>query len=133
MEQEPNNGKTVLNTLANGNLTKPVDKENSGMLMVIFLKGLGLTIKRTDSVFILTKMEQNTKAIGKTICSTGRAKSRGRMALDMKESIAMARNMDKAITFGTMVQSMMGSGLITKLKDMGSTNGRMVVYSRDIG
>ena len=38
MVMELNNGKMVLNTSVNGNLTKPVDKANSGMLMVIFSK-----------------------------------------------------------------------------------------------
>ena len=41
MVTELNNGKMVLNMSVSGNLTKPADKENSGMLMAIFSKANG--------------------------------------------------------------------------------------------
>lgn len=86
-----------------------------------------------DLVFIPIKMEPNTKDIGKTICNTDMAKNHGQTAQSTRESIATGRSMGKGITSGTTAPSMMDNGLITKLKAMASTSGRMDVCLQDIG
>lgn len=59
-------GLMVLNMKVVGEITKQKDKENSYMLMEIYLKENGLMIKLMDMVFIFIKTELNMKATGRT-------------------------------------------------------------------
>lgn len=59
-------GQMELNMKVVGEITKQKDKENSYMLMEIYLKENGLMIKLMDMVFIFIKTELNMKATGRT-------------------------------------------------------------------
>lgn len=59
-------GLMELNMKVVGEITKQKDKENSYMLMEIYLKENGLMIKLMDMVFIFIKTELNMKATGRT-------------------------------------------------------------------
>ena len=53
-----------------GWITKLTALEYSIMLMVIFTRGIGQTIKQMDSVFTYTRTEQSTKENGNKISKT---------------------------------------------------------------
>ena len=57
-------------TKGTGLTTRLKGKENSHILMVTTMKEIGLMIRLMGMVFMsTTKLEQNTKVTGKTICS----------------------------------------------------------------
>ena len=114
MDMVLKNGRMGLNTLVNGNLTRPVVRVNSGMLMETYLKGNGLMIKQMASEYILIKMVLNMKDHGRMIYNMAMARNLGLMAQSMKENILKVKNMDKGIISGMMDQNMMGNGQIIK-------------------
>ena len=59
MDSGNRSGEMALFTRVNGRITKPMEREGSSMLMVMFMKEIGLTIEPMDMACILFMMEHN--------------------------------------------------------------------------
>ena len=64
--------------------------------------------------FTLTKMVLCTKAIGKMILNVVPELKLGQKAQNMRACMLMDKNMDKVLTNGLMVQSILVTGIKTK-------------------
>jgi len=58
-------GQMERNTKVIGEIIKLMEMESFGILMEIYFKGNGSTIKQMDGVYIYMQMVQNMKEIGK--------------------------------------------------------------------
>jgi len=77
-------------------------------------------IKQTVMAFILTLMEQNTRAFGKMIYSMARERKYGQMVQSMKENTRKVKSMALDSMYGQMEVHMRVIGLTIKL--MGKVN-----------
>ncbi len=75
---------------ASGVKIKLMAKASSGMLTAIFMMASGRTTKLMAMASTLTLMGRNTRATGRTICSTEEGWKLGVMAVSTKESIRKA-------------------------------------------
>lgn len=80
-------GQMVPDMKANGSGTRPTDKENSGMLMVMSTKAIGKTIKLMVWEPMFMSTVPNTKDIGKMISRRATVSSHGVMEANTKVAI----------------------------------------------
>jgi hypothetical protein len=71
MEKASRDGLTIVYMMENGKMEKQMAKANCIMLMEIFTKGIGKTIKLMGTGLIHMQMAQNTLDSGKMINNTG--------------------------------------------------------------
>ena len=114
MATVPKNGKMEPCMKDSGNLTKQMDKENSGTWMEIFLKVNGLMIKRMGTGYILIRMVRNIKDFGKMIFNMGKEKKHGWMALSTKANTKKEESMDGANISGKTNPSTKETGWTTE-------------------
>lgn len=69
----------------NGEKTRPMAEENSGMLMEIYTRENGKMIRQMDMESTYMSMVHNMRATGKMISRMVKAWNRGKMEADMKE------------------------------------------------
>ena len=93
MALEIKHGPMEQSILENGEKTEHTGKDNSFMLMGIFMMASGQMTRQMASEFINILMELNTKACGKTIFNTEEESKHGRISQDMKENTGLERNM----------------------------------------
>jgi len=72
------------NMKVNGVKTKPMVVENSGMLMVIYMRENGKKIKQMDTVFTFMSMVPNMRVTGRMIFKMVREWRAGKTAAGMK-------------------------------------------------
>ena len=107
-------GQMVRDTKGNGAIIKQMEKENSGMQMVIFMKELGRKIKQMVTVCMFIKMAPDMKVNGKTIYKMELAVKLGVMEANIKVVTKKVKSMVKDIIFGMTTQCTMDSGMKTK-------------------
>lgn len=118
---------------ASGNSTKLVEKENSGMLMVIFSRVNGETIRQMATEFISIRMELGMKVSGKMIFNMVLERKSGLTALSTRVTTLEERSTEKVFTCGKMVPCTTVNGSRTESKDMESTVGGTVEDTLEIG
>lgn len=74
------------------------------MQMEMSTKAIGLITRPMEKDLTITKMVPNTKAIGNLINKAVTESKPGLMALNMRVSMLMARNMERAPSLGLTVQ-----------------------------
>ena len=116
MVMEFSNGQMELDMKDNGEITEPMEKENSLILMVIFMREIGLMIRQMVMEYIIILMAQCMKDIGETIFSMDMVKKAGLMALFMKVNIWLVKNMELVFIVGMMAQNIKENGLKIKSK-----------------
>ena len=77
-----------------------MDKENSYMQMVIYMKENGRMIKLTDMVYTIIKMEHVIRDIGKKICNMDLVRRPGQMDQNMKGIIKWGKSMQEEDIYG---------------------------------
>ena len=130
-----------------GKTTKPTEKEDLFMQMVMFMMDNGMMIKLMDLEFIAILMELNTKVIGKKINNMVMDLKHGQTEQDMKANTFKAKNMESADlhglmevlstensltiiykervnTIGLMEENLMDHGWITKWKEVVFSHGQ---------
>lgn len=85
-----------------GKKTEPTDMESLFMLMAIFMKEIGQTIKQMEKEFTFILMEQDMRDIGRMIYNMVKEKRHGPMDQYMRENIIKERNMGMEFTVGMM-------------------------------
>lgn len=110
MVTEYKNGQMEPVTKECGKTARLVEKENSGMWMVIFLKETGWKIRRMVMGFINILMERAIQVIGKMICNMAKGRSTGSMVANTSVIIVWGGNMDRVNTGGQTVVTMMEFG-----------------------
>ena len=85
-------GRTVANMLATGRMIKPMEKEDSFMLMVMYMKVSGLTTKLKAEELMNIWMELNTSETGKRTDNMVMELKPGQIAQDMKATTSMERS-----------------------------------------
>lgn len=76
----------VINTKEHGSGIKPMEKENSGIQMVIIMRDFGSMTRLTARDFIHLPMVQAISVNGKTICSMVMVKRLGPINHHMKDN-----------------------------------------------
>ena len=107
-------GLMVLSMKAVGDGIKRMEKESSGMLMVMFLMENGRKIKLTVLVLILMSMVLNMKVSGSTTYSMDKDERFGKLAAVTKELIWKDRSMVVGNTYGKTIVAMKVNGTGTK-------------------
>lgn len=115
MVTENRPGRMVLSTLVSGEKTELMAKENSFMLMEIYMMDSGQTIKRTVQAFTDMSTERCMRANGKMIYSTVGVLKLGQTKAAMKVNMLMAGNMVLEVTNGMMEASIVVTGVKTRL------------------
>ena len=87
---------------ANGPRTEQTAKVNSGMLMEIFMKATGRTIKQMDMGCTNMLTVQSTLVNGRMTCNMDEDKKLGLMAPSMKVSIMKVKSMGRELINGSM-------------------------------
>ena len=87
---------------ANGPRTEQTAKVNSGMLMEIFMKATGRTIKQMDMGCTNMLTVQSTLVNGRMTCNMDEDKKLGLMAPSMKVSIMKVKSMGRVLINGSM-------------------------------
>ena len=87
MDSEYKYGQTVQNTRDFGLTTKHMEKEDSFMLMEIYMKGNGWKTRQKDSECIITVTEQGTRESGCKTINRDMEWRHGQMEVNMKGSI----------------------------------------------
>lgn len=96
-------GRILLSMRVNGLITRQTAKDNFGVLMEMFTKENGKTIKRMVLAdFFRIKEKNNTSACGKMIFITVRVWKAGRMVQDTMEVIHKVRKMAMELISGQM-------------------------------
>lgn len=95
-----------------------MEKANSGMLMVIFMKANEKMIKQMDKEFIITVMVLNTKEAGRTICKMALELKHGMMTPSMRDNFLLEKRKDKELIFGLMAPNTKELEKTIKLVDM---------------
>jgi len=88
------NGKMVLFMKDSGVSDKHKVKANSYMLMEIYTRAIGITIKQMDKEFIVIEMEHSTQALGFMTSSMVMAIKHFQKDLLMKEIMKKEKNME---------------------------------------
>lgn len=101
----------VLATKAIGARIKLMERENSGMLTAIFMKAIGRMTKQMATVCMFMLTEQDMRATGRTIFKMEVELRLGQMAANTKESTKKVKSMARVNISGTMVLSMMETGM----------------------
>ena len=87
---------------ANGPRIEQTAKVNSGMLMEIFMKATGRTIKQMDMGCTNMLTVQSTSVNGRMTCNMDEDKRLGLMAPSMKVSIMKVKSMGRVLINGSM-------------------------------
>ena len=87
-----------------------VGKVSFTTLMVMFTRGLGITIRPMATELTLMRKEQGMKDTGKMISNTEKEWRPGMKGQSMKEFIIWGRRKDMESTHGQMVQCMKENG-----------------------
>jgi ATP-dependent protease HslVU (ClpYQ) ATPase subunit len=104
-------GLTVRSMKDIGRTTKQMVMANYSMLMVIFMKVNGKTIKLMDKENIFIKMEQHTMEVGRKTNNMGMGERHGLMEPNMKEIILKAKRMKKEYYILQMAQSTLANSV----------------------
>ena len=96
-------GKTVANMLVTGRMIKPMEKEDSFMLMVMYMKVSGLTTKLKAEELMNIWMELNTSETGKRTDNMVMELKPGQIAQDMKATTSMGRSTVSVHSSGLIV------------------------------
>lgn len=121
-----NIGLMELNIMDFGKKIKLVEKVNSFMQMVMYMKVNGKMIKLLDLEFTYIQNHKlNTKVIGKmTRCMVQGLKFM-RMGTNMKECSSKAKDVERELIIFQMVRFTRDNGTMEKLKVLESVNGLM--------
>jgi hypothetical protein len=87
-------GKMAQNMMGNGKEIRPTDKVHLYMLTAIFMKGSGSMIKHMGMGHTSMRMGRLMLVNGTKTSNTELASKSGRMVLNMRDSIRMARSME---------------------------------------
>ena len=94
MDLENKRGLMVQSTQENGEKIEPMEKEDSFMLMAIFMMDTGLTTKPTVVVFINTLMVLSMKVFGRMTFNMDTAWRHGLTNQNMRETMPLAASME---------------------------------------
>lgn len=127
-------GLMELNIMDFGKKIKLVEKVNSSMQMVMYMKVNGKMIKLPDSESTYIQNHKlNTKVIGKmTRCMVQGLKFM-QMGTNMKECSSKAKDVERELIIFQMVRFTRDNGTMEKLKDLESVNGLMEKLIKVIG
>ena len=118
-------GRMVPSTQVNGKITRLKERENSLMLMEMFMMASGAMTRLMDMEFISTRTEPSIKDFGKMTFSMAWDQKLGKIAVDTRATIAMGASMALGSTNGTMGPSSPETGPKTRFTALASTNGLM--------
>ena len=90
MVQVFKSGQTMLNTKVNGEKTKPMAEESSGMLTVMYMRVNGKTTKQMATVSTYTSMVHSMRATGKMIFKMAKAWRAGKTEVVTKAATRKA-------------------------------------------
>ena len=109
----------------NGKRTRPTEKEDSFMQMVMSTTACGLMIRHMVMVYTVIWTVLSMKVIGRKISSMVLALRHGQMVPSMMVTTSTARNMDKVVLPGQMAARITVNSKKTTSRDMEHIIGLM--------
>ena len=108
-------------------------KEGLYMLMVIYMREIGLMIKLKEEAFMSIWMEPSTLGTGKRIGSMDMELRPGPMELNMKEIMNQEKNTGSGHSSGVMVLFILVSFITTIFTEKEFTHGQIIENTKENG